>query len=462
LWTGATDNSWDETGNWDDNTVPIAATDVSIPAGKTNYPTITASAVCNNLDIASGASILDGGFLTVNGTATVERDYSGGHWHLIGSPVIGETANTFLGLYLQSHDEPSNLYSDIIDLSTPLVPGQGYALWNGSSATASYSGSLSSVVERDLTVSGDSLGWNLVGNPYPSSIDWEAPSGWNKYNVFASTYCLDGAGSGNWAAWNGTTGTNGATQYIASGQGFFVECEDDKAGTGNLEFSNDVRVHHNTTFFKDEPTDIIKLKVSGNNYSDEMAVYFRKEATVGFDGQMDAHKLPSFDEAAPYIYSTANSGMAINVLPEVAPVDINVKVGAESGTFVVEAVSNGEFSELFFQDLATGIVTDLNMGSYTFDYIPNIDNRFVLHFSPLSVDDISENHYSIYSYENMVNVISPEVSEGSIRIMNTMGQVVAEASLQSGTNKLTVNGTGTYIVQVVSGNGVQTKKVIIK
>ncbi|NOX46812.1 MAG: T9SS type A sorting domain-containing protein [Chlorobi bacterium] len=462
-WTGTVDNDWWNPANWSAG-LPTSGTDVTIPAGATNYPTVGSIAQVNTITIESGASLLDNGLLVAFNGATVERAYSGNAWHLISSPVTGETANTFFGLYLQTHDEVSNTYSDVIDETTVLEPGQGYALWNqNGSATASFNGSLTWTATRALTrtAAGFNNGWNLVGNPYPSSIDWEAAAGWTKTNVDASTYRFDPV-AGNWAIWNGTTGTLGATQYIAAGQGFFVAVNDDGSTTGSLGFANDVRVHDNTTFYKEEPADIVKLRVSNNDFSDEAIVYFREEATTGFDSQMDAHNLSSFDMTAPDIYSTANEGMAINVLPEVASVPMNVKVGIEAGTYTIETVSNGEFIDLYLEDIATGTITDLNTSSYTFDYIPGMDSRFVLHFGALGVDDIAGDLYNIYSYDRDVYVAVPENTSGTITIYDMMGKEIAKETISGSVNIITLEKSAYYVVKVLSNENMTTEKVFIK
>ena len=466
IWVGGTagfENDWHTAANWNLGTVPGASDNVVIPAGPSFFPTISSAATCNNIIVESGASLLDNGNLTTSGSITAERAYSGGQWHLIGAPLSGTVSGMFAGLYLQSHDEVSNTYSDIIGTTDPLTSGTGFALWNPISSSASYSGSIPLSVTKALTRTADGLnnGWNLVGNPYPSTIDCEAASGWTKTNVAASTYCFDGGGSGNWAIWNGTTGTNGATQYIASGQGFFVSVPDGNT-TGSLGFSNGVRVHDNTAFFKDEPADIVKLKVSGNGFSDETAIYFREEATVGFDEQMDAHSLPSFNDNAPYIYSVANGGMAINVLPEVISTPINVSVGTEAGTYTIETISNGEFNELFLEDLQTGIVTDMNSGSYTFDYISGVESRFVLHFGALAVNDISSEPYNVYSSGKNIHVVVPANTTGTISVFNLTGQMVASTIINQNTNIISLDKSACYLVKVVGNESVVTKKILIK
>ena len=121
---------------------------------------------------AAGASgsFIDKNGISGTGSYNFNREYLGGEWHLISSPVSGATANMFIGLYLQNHTESTNLYSDIVDPSTPLNIMQGYALWNNLSSTASFIGTFNSgTFSKGATR--DGLGWNLVGNPYPSPID---------------------------------------------------------------------------------------------------------------------------------------------------------------------------------------------------------------------------------------------------------------------------------------------------
>lgn len=70
-WTGNTNTNWNEVGNWSCG-IPIATSNVTIPA-TTNKPVVNiATAVCNNLSIDDGASLTvnPGQLLTVSGTIT--------------------------------------------------------------------------------------------------------------------------------------------------------------------------------------------------------------------------------------------------------------------------------------------------------------------------------------------------------------------------------------------------------
>ncbi len=64
-WTGLVNGQWNETGNWEDNTLPTITDDVLIPSGTPFYPNFNGSIyvgaafgsnVCQSLEVASGAS----------------------------------------------------------------------------------------------------------------------------------------------------------------------------------------------------------------------------------------------------------------------------------------------------------------------------------------------------------------------------------------------------------------------
>ena len=491
-WTGFVDSNWDDAGNWN-NGIPNPALEASIPdVSKAPFPIITGSATCMSLYMATGSSleIATTGSLTVIGTftnaggnltiksdasgtgslienngvnANVERYYTGGQWHLISSPVSTETANMFLGLYLQNHDEPTNTYYDIVDPLTPLNVMQGYALWDYNTGTATFTGpvntgALSIGLTRTASGAWD-YGWNLVGNPYPSSIDWLAASGWTKTNVSGTMYLYTGS---TWATFSVPgSGTNGGTQYVAPGQGFFVNVNDDGSTTGTLGMDNFVRAHNPTNFFKDELNNVLKLEVAANGYTDETAIIFREDATTGFDTQYDAHKLFSLNSAVPQIYSTANNFMAVNILPDIISVAIDVKAN-DGESITIAAVETSDFENVYLEDLYTGSVTNLITEDYTFTSFEGVEDRFIVHFLPLSVGNNMEELINIYSHQQDVFVIVPESTQGEIFIYNMMGQVVANTQINGTLNEVTLKESGYYIVKVVSAENTITQKVFIK
>lgn len=456
-WTGALSSAWENAGNWN-NGVPTAITDAVIPAGLTNYPTITAPAYCNNITIASGASLIDNSFLTVSGTSTVKRDIPASQWHLISSPVLGATAGMFTGHFMQTHLEGLNSYSDILDINTPLTPVKGFALWGDAAGfTASYSGPLNTGSQSYSTAySGVGKGWNLVGNPYPSAIDFALLTRTNVNNAFYvhisnSSWGVYGAGV--------TSPDVIVTQYIASGQGFFVQA----SAAGSLSMDNSVRVHNSIAFYKKPGiiNNLIRMTVSGNGYTDEAVVRFVPEATAEFDGEYDAVKLYGDVDEAAQLYS-GSSPLAINALPQADAVPVGIHVGA-SGIYTIAATEVNDFSAVSLEDIKTNTFTDLLKGSYTFSFAQGEpEQRFVLHLGPLSINEAENTIANIYSFSRTVYINLKDNVEGDIYIYTVSGQLVATIPSASGSKKISLANAGNYIVKVITNKNTIVKKVFVQ
>jgi glucose/arabinose dehydrogenase len=136
-------------------------------------------------------------------------------------------------------------------------------------------------------------GWNLVGNPFASAIDWNA-SGWTKTNVEGSVYFRDnGASPVRVASYNGSVGNNGGSRYIATGQAFWVKANG--VGVPVLTANENVKAPTTpTTFFREsDPDNVFRIILSKDFVEDEAVVHFREDATPSFDHRADAWKLLS-------------------------------------------------------------------------------------------------------------------------------------------------------------------------
>jgi hypothetical protein len=486
-WTGTASTDWSSIANWSKNAIPVSSEDVVIPdaSSTTNDPMIDiTSAVCNNLTINSNGILVinTGKALTVNGTLTNNSGNSGlviesggslietttgvdaiikraippNEWHLIAAPTSNSTAGIFYGHFLQKHTEASNTYNDLIDPGEELTPMKGYAIWGDlDPAEVTFVGPLNAgSYSFNTTKVGE--GWNLVGNPYPSSIDWKAASGWTKTNVNEAIYLHRDAAT--WATFVGNTGANGGTQYIAPGQGFFVQAASD----GILAMTDEVRVHNATAFFKSSGEvvpNLIRLEVSGNGYKDEAVVHFLANATPGFDGSFDAHKFFGDVAEAAQIYSTGSTPLAINSLPETDMVQVGIKAGT-SGTYTIAATEINNLQYATLEDIKTGIFTQLADNSYTFNFDKG-DNemRFKLHFSMTGTKDNKTADAAIYSYQKTAYIILNSLVTGDIFIYNISGQLIASKTSAAGTIVIELNNTGIYFVKVVTDKTTLEKKI---
>ncbi|MCF6172039.1 MAG: choice-of-anchor D domain-containing protein, partial [Bacteroidales bacterium] len=136
-WAGTVDNDWDTPGNWSAG-LPSTTTDVTIPTGLTNYPTLASATTIGSLLVASDAtgdaSILNDGLLVVSGNATVQRYVTGGVWHNISASAQGQTLNSvYFGgtpeVWLTHYNEPTNTRTYLTALTDPMDPGAGFEIW---------------------------------------------------------------------------------------------------------------------------------------------------------------------------------------------------------------------------------------------------------------------------------------------------------------------------------------------
>ncbi len=490
-WTGTTSSDWNTSTNWSPAVVPTAATNVTIP-NVTNDPVVNQApgtpAICNNLTIASGAvlTIATGKALTVNGTltnsagngglvidgsliestagiaGTVNSAIPATEWHLISAPISNATSAMFTGKYLQTHSESTNAYTDITPTTDDLTPVKGYAVYSDAVFTASYTGTLNTGNQTYSTTaasySSPNGGWNLVGNPYPCSIDWSAASGWTKTNVNNAIYVH--RNSSTWATFIEGVAANSGTRYIAPGQGFFVQ----STAAGTLAMTNAVKVHNATTFFKnaDEVVpNLLRIEVSGNGYKDEAVVRFAPEATAEFDGNYDAHKLYGDVAEAAQVYTLGSIPLAINSLPATSTVPLGIYTGA-AGTYTLAATEINDLTGVTLEDTHTGIFTDLTKSPCSVELTAGESGqRFVLHFGPLSIEDKESTPASIYSYRHTAYISMNGNTTGDIFIYTISGQLVATLTSASGMNEVQLPVSGTYIVKVIGEKTMGVKKVFI-
>ena len=182
------------------------------------------------------------------------------------------------------------------------IPGTGYALYVRGNILPSTLWDLHGVLNAgnvtpvtlpvSFTSSGspENDGWNLVGNPFASTIDWNSAGGWTKTNIDGSIYFTDNGGpSIVFAYWNGTIGINGGTRYLATGQGFWVKA----SATPLLTANENVKAPRTQGRFirEGQSTDLLRITMLGGSVKDETAIHFRTDATPGFDRSADAWKL---------------------------------------------------------------------------------------------------------------------------------------------------------------------------
>ncbi|MCF8351611.1 MAG: hypothetical protein K9H15_10610, partial [Bacteroidales bacterium] len=503
VWSGAMSVNWSTYGNWLNNSAPGPFHNVTIPDEATD-PIInnTDTATINNLTIESGASLtleswsngtaslIVNGTVTNNGTFETECFLWELGWHLISPSTTGVTANDFYWddnpmSWLTSHSEASNGWTYNTDLATSMPMGQGWSVWVDDNEPADFkvASMIGSMRLTNLDVSlsysgsGDEQGWNLLGNPFTSSLDWDEGS-WGA-NTTGTVYVWDNDyNSGDYRTWNGTTGdlTDG---IIPISQGFFVKA----TSGGDFTIPADARVHSSTVFYKsgeqENESSYVRLQMEYGDHGNTVFLGFPEHGTSGFDHRGDADKLISSADL-PQIFVTENDRkLCINALEplgaeeKTVPLYLTQAVNGEY-TFTMTQLENLPDVSIKLEDLKTGVVQDMkNNPVYTFTANEGDDEaRFLLHFKSTTFGienplQNAEGNISIYAFDNNVFINSKgdaAYESGIIEIFNLTGQKIHEQQLSAGSRiSIPVNVTGNYIiVRVIKASETKTEKIFIR
>ncbi|MEJ5302014.1 MAG: T9SS type A sorting domain-containing protein [Bacteroidales bacterium] len=414
---------------------------------------LTNTGSASNLMVHSGGSLITQG--SVTGEGTLESATATSAWKLISPPVPGLTANIFLNQYLQQYNEATNSWSDITDPTTSLAVGKGYAAW---APPVSYTGTFNTG-DYNVNVTKNGLGYNLVGNAYPSGLDITNPSLWN-INLGAAKY-----------VWNQGFGNYQTTvNTIPPAQGFFVLA----SNAATITIPNSARVHTSTPLIKAGEANELKLYIEGNGYADEAFVKVVEGSTNGFDYAYDVPKMFGLLDA-PQLYTVIPQGeftqLTQNTYPDIASNDVvplNLKVGAENSyTLSAEGISSFvEPVKVTLVDLKTGTSQLLNNNPvYTFTAQPNDDpGRFLLLFSTATGIELPAlEGLNIYAWNRNIMVNNTQNLQGDIVVYDLVGKELMRTQAKPGLNQLPVNYAASwYLVKFISSQGSVSQKVFIR
>jgi hypothetical protein len=238
-------------------------------------------------------------------------------------------------------------YSDTLPLTMSAI-GAEHPLTTpfdfGVTATTRSGGGGSDTTYLD-TASAD-YGWNLVGNPTPSSINWNSSSGWTKTNVDSTIYVWDpNDTTGGYKVWNGHYGNLGSG-IIAPSQAFWVhannanpslKCSNGVKSSGGIFLENIAKAPTGDGFLKkvanESPggsfpkkmaddsissTPGLSLNLSANGLRAQAYLMFSAQGKLGYD-PYDAFSLVPLSNNYLILYTVAGDGqppMQIQDLPD--------------------------------------------------------------------------------------------------------------------------------------------------
>lgn len=176
--------------------------------------------------------------------------------------------------------------------SNALVPGLGYAMFvrNGAGPTIlDFTGRINQgEMSLNLSFTGDGRpgnGWNLVGNPYPSTIDWEAggATGWSKSDLSPVISIRDNGSGGIFHYWDGDDSYDDIPNgHIALGQSFWVRAVGQNP---QLIIREGVKTIEAANFYREAPSTIASfaVSISRNGLTDRAFYKIRKAKGANSD-----------------------------------------------------------------------------------------------------------------------------------------------------------------------------------
>jgi hypothetical protein len=423
-------------------------------------------------DASGDASLIDLGSVTYSGggEAEVQRYLTNGKWHLISAPVSGAVSGMFLLDFLQYHSEATNGYTDIIPTTTPLNIMQGYALWTvDAAATTEVFSGVTNTGNKSIAFTQAGDGWNLVGNPYPSVLDWDEVSIPGQLN--GAIYLFDPATGAYKYYIFGGGGSNTTTQFIPSGQGFFVRAT---GGAGTLALDNSDRTHGGQSFYKsDEANQMLLIKATGNNITTQTAIRFKPEATQQADRLYDVFKIVAGSPDVPNVYTlVGNEKMAINTLPAVKgneTVPMFFEAGTE-GTYTFDASEIESLDPevpVFLEDVAADYFQNLRTNpKYSFAYTGGAVKDFKIHFKNVTGIETPEAlNVACFLSNNVLHVNFPEqemtnLAGGALlSVYSVTGQLLLQAKISQPVNTIPFSASqAVYLVRITTdGQNFSTK-----
>ncbi len=240
-------------------------------------------------------------------------------------------------------------------------------------------------------------GFNFVGNPYASSINWDNITGtalsntiWI-YNPKLKVYATYVKGTGG----IGTNFNGTAANIIPSGQGFYVKATGTTAALTFTEAHKvNTQVPQASLLLATAPVNSAAIKymrlqvIKDSLNRDESLIFFNDTASVNFSANEDAEYLPGVSQVNISTKATDNTALAINQIPfpvksQIIPLNVNVPADGAYQLAVPEVQNIPQLYRVWLKDAYSKDSLNLkgNKPVYNFNAVLNDSTTFKNRFS---------------------------------------------------------------------------------
>lgn len=411
------------------------------------------------------------------------------------------------------YNEPNDYFVATTDAY--FIPGKGYAIrgkhGNGDTKTAdtfSFTGTPNNGDAITVSVQRSpnnayNHGYNLIGNPYPSGLNFDKfatdniasikGTAWFWSNLEDNLYQSGSTNSthNNYAVLTlaggsppTTTGAGGLAEYtptenIKVGQGFIVQVRDELASTSlerrTLVFKNDMRTTGAGVFFNN-PKKLSPIKnrywlrfVSPVNVVNTILLAHLTNATDGYDQDYDAEIFTVGDDSFYSLLGTKKLQIqAKGEFVQDAKIDIATKQNQDGNYTIQLEQPEGVFANgqaVYLHDKLNGTYTNLLEQSYTFAATKGTDeSRFEIVYKDgvvLGVGNASKSDFIVYRNGSDFVVKSSKIL-GKVEVYDTAGRLVFAQTTSNNILKLDTSRLpeGVFIIKAENSGDMKTKKIL--
>ncbi|NOR28457.1 MAG: T9SS type A sorting domain-containing protein [Lutibacter sp.] len=472
-----------------------------------NNLTNTGTFNINSTATTNGSLIVSG---TSTGNITYNRYLLGSKWHLFSAPIGAQNINSFVTngannvprsdggtgtkYALAPYDNTGTIGATTWDYYTiggsneassagNFIAGKGYQVYTTAAGTIAFTGTVPTA-QTDLAVTVDASNtWNLVGNPFPSSIpaNVDADATNNFLTVNASE--LDPSNTAIYI-WDAATSAyvlvnhDSPATYIAPGQSFFVK----SSAANTLNFTTAMRMHQPTAVFQKgngnlKPTiQLIAENTEGKTSTTK--IKYVSGTSYGLDPGYDASTFSAVESSFFGVYSKLIEDNGVNfslqIVPDenyettVIPIGITTDVTAEV-TFKAVYENLPTDTKVFLEDRLLSVFTEINESnkSYTISLTSESskEGRFYIHTLAKKPTEPSTEltDLRIVSYydTNSLKVIGNLEETSTIEIFDTLGRFIFKSTISNEAHEISVPSMakGIYYVKINSPTKKSSTKI---
>jgi len=316
-------------------------------------------------------------------------------------------------------------------------------------------------------------GWNLIGNPFSSAIDWNIVDHDAGTSLFQDVYAYAydqtaNEDAGDYVLIDGSQ----ANAFIPAQQGFFVLAKQ-SSNDQTFSFAKTMKVHANNNVYKSGSTSYdLELLLTGDSFSDETWINIHENSSTERD-HLDALKLFSFNTASPALYSLSENDvkLAINTLPDISEgssIHLGYKVPvAETYSISINQINSSNITtDIYLEDKYENNVHNLSKSDYNFTSAEGeFADRFVLHFGTTAIDDELQetNPMCAFAAGDAITFINNSDQEGIIKITSVNGMLLYQGNIsKQSSKKLSQNfASGIYIGSIETEGFCRSTKLIV-